>query len=408
MRHPRVWRLVLTGALAAFVLGLAAFAVFTRTEGGRKRVLDYTLSAVGGRLNGKLNVARLDGNLITGAKLYGLELLDADSAVVVRADSAYVNYELPSFFGGDVVLNSLVLYSAEAFLHKLPGDSLWNYQEVLLDTTRAPGERGPGRATIINAARFIASELTVDAPWEPAKDLTPRERQIEIRDALADTSRLVVKEVEGGYQRRMFFQIEDARVPDLVIAGDPRGGTFVEVESATLLAHLYRGDPIDIDDVAGELTLHEGVVSYSAGRIMLPGSQLTSVGRVDMRGEEPAYDLTVDAERVTLADMTWLFPTLPESGAASFAMSLETRDAGTLYRFRELTLTAPGTRVVGSFGLLMGEAMEFTDVNLTAAPLRVSTIEEMLPAGLPVRGLTIGEVEIRSSGTATGVAQASG
>ena len=34
---------------------------------------------------------------------------------------------------------------------------------------------------------------------------------------------------------------------------------------------------------------------------------------------------------------------------------------------------------------IVGEALEFTDANLTASPLRVQTIEEMLPAGLPVR-----------------------
>ena len=73
----------------------------------------------------------------------------------------------------------------------------------------------------------------------------------------------------------------------------------------------------------------------------------------------------------------------------------------TLYRFRDLEFTAPGTRLAGSFGLVVGETMEFTDVNLTAAPLRVETIEQMLPSGLPVTGLTIGEVEIRSSGPAT-------
>mgnify|MGYP006145723515 CR=1 FL=1 len=92
---------------------------------------------------------------------------------------------------------------------------------------------------------------------------------------------------------------------------------------------------------------------------------------------------------------------MPEGGRASFRMWLETRGEATLYRFRDLAFTAPGTRLVGSFGLIVGDALEFTDANLTASPLRVQTIEEMLPAGLPVSGLTIGEVEIRSSGSAT-------
>ena len=398
---------MLTGAIAALVLGFVAVVVFTRTQGGRTRVLDFTLERVGGRLNGHLSVkGGLAGNLLTGAKLYQVELLDADSALIVSADSAYVNYELPTFFGGDVVLTSLVIYSGQLFIQKLPGDSLWNYQHVLLDTTAVVDATDPGRATIINSARFVESEVTVRAPWEPAANLSERERQIEIAAALEDTSRLEVTRVEGGYLRRMFFEVADASISDLVISSDERGGTYVRVDSATVQAELYRGEPLDIVEVNGALSLRNGLMSYDAPRIVLPGSRLESAGTVDLNGEVPRYDLRVNAEEVTLDDLTWLWPYMPEGGKASFALWLETRDPlSTYYRVRDLELTAPGTRLAGSFGLIVGDAMEFTDVNLTAAPLRVQTIEEMLPAGLPVTGLTIGEVEIRSSGPATGAAR---
>ena len=399
---------MLTGALAAVVLGVVAVVVFTRTQGGRTRVLDFTLERVGGRLNGYLSVnGGLAGNLLTGAKLYDVELLDADSALVISADSAYVNYELPTFFGGDVVLNSLVIYSGELFLKKLPGDSLWNYQQVLLDTTQVAETTGARRATIINSARFVDGQVTVHAPWEPAPTLRERAREMAIEEALTDTSRLEVTRVEGGYLRRMFFQVAEAGISDLVISSDERGGTYVRVDSATAQAELYRGDPLDIVDVAGELSLRNGVLSYDAPRIVLPGSTLASAGTIDLNELEPRYDLRVDAsEGVDLDDLTWLWPYMPEGGEASFTMWLETHEElKTFYRFRDLEFNAPGTRLAGSFGILVGEAMEFTEVNLTAAPLRVETIEQMLPTGLPVTGLTIGEVEIRSSGPASRAAR---
>jgi hypothetical protein len=400
MRHRRVWRLVLSGAALALALGFVALVALTRTDWGRGRVLGYTLRAVGGRLNGVLVVKRLDGNLITGARLYGIELRGRDGERVVRADSAYADYELPSFFGGDVVLRRLVLYNSEVSLSRLPGDSLWNYQKILLDTTKVPGTTA-SRATLIRSARFVDAKVTVRAPWEPAKYLSPRERAQAIRDALADTSRLEVTRAPGGYLRRMDFQVADARTTDLVIAGDDRGGTYLRVDSAAARAMLYRGKPLVVRDVRGELSFHDGVVRYRMPRVVLPASTVTSVGTIDMRQPEPLYDLTVDVPHVTLTDMEWLFPQLPQGGEAAFRMSLETRKEGTLYRFTGLRFTAPGTRLVGSFGVLMDGTLQFTDVNLTAAPLRVRTIEEMLPSGLPVRGLQIGEVEIHSSGAAT-------
>jgi hypothetical protein len=400
MRHPRVWRLVLSGAILSFAIGSAVLISLTRTEWGRGRVLRYTMRAVGGRLNGVLSVQRLDGNLLTGARLYGIELKGRDNAVVVRADSAYADYELPSFFRGDVVLRRLVLYDSDVSLSRLPGDSLWNYQKILLDTT-AVGRAAVPRATLIRSAHFIRSRVDVHAPWEPAAYLTPRERAQEIRLALQDTSRLVVTRAKGGYLREMRFEVADARTRDLVIAGDPRGGTYVRVDSAAALAQLYRGKPLDLRDVAGSLAFVNGVVRYTMEKVVLPGSRLTSEGTIDMRQPEPRYDLTASASQVTLKDMEWLFPQLPQGAEAQFELTLETRKEGTLYRIDGLRFTAPGTHVVGSFGMIMDGTLLFTDVSLTASPLRVRTIEEMLPAGLPVRGLQIGDVEIHSSGAAT-------
>ena len=45
--------------------------------------------------------------------------------------------------------------------------------------------------------------------------------------------------------------------------------------------------------------------------------------------------------------------------------------------------------------MILGDTLRFVDVDLTADPVRVSTIEKMLPEGLPVRGLVLGGVDIR-------------
>jgi hypothetical protein len=399
VRHRRVWTLVLSGVIAALALGLATVAVLTRTEAGRAYVLDFTLRALGGGLNGELRVQRLEGNLIAGARLYEVELLGHDGQRVMRADSAYLNYELPTLAGGDVVLDRVVLYGAELLLRRLPGDTLWNYQYVLLDTTRTPG---PDRATVIRNAQLVGGHITVEMPWEPDPEAGPAERARELRETLADDSRLVVREVPGvadGYLRTMEFDVDHAGVTDLVIASDQRGGTFVRVQGLAARLHLYRGDPLDVRDGTGDLSLRDGIIRYQAPELVLPNSRLSSAGVVDITEPDPRYDLVVHGEQVDLGDITWLFPDVPEDASASFELTLETRTDGTLYLFRDLTFDAPGTRLVGSFGVILNDVLQFTDVNLTASPLRVEVIEAMLPEQLPVRGLSIGEVEIRSRGS---------
>jgi hypothetical protein len=63
---------------------------------------------------------------------------------------------------------------------------------------------------------------------------------------------------------------------------------------------------------------------------------------------------------------------------------------------RDLRLTAPGTRVAGAFGMVLGDSVIFTDLNLSAKPVDVPTVQRFLPTDIPVRGLRLGEIEVHS------------
>ena len=144
----RRWGAFLGGFLGALALIFAILLAFTRTEPGRERILKMTLETLGGQLRGELQASRLEGDLFRGARMYEIVLRDTAGLPMVTADSAYIDYRLATFFGGDVVINRLVLYDSEVHLYRLPGDSLWNYQAVLQDTTpEEPGRRA--RATVL-------------------------------------------------------------------------------------------------------------------------------------------------------------------------------------------------------------------------------------------------------------------
>src|SRR5690606_14685619 len=106
---------------------------------------------------------------LTGARVYGIRLVDPTGREMVQADSAHIRYRVPTFFGGDIVIRELELFDAEVLLYRFPLDSLWNYQMVLQDTA-SEDSGGAGRATIIETLRLIDSRVTVRLPWEPDDD----------------------------------------------------------------------------------------------------------------------------------------------------------------------------------------------------------------------------------------------
>lgn len=397
--QTRRWAPFLVGLITAFALIILVAAALTRTDAGRERILSITLNALGGTLHpdAELVIERLDGDLFTGARAYGLTLRDVEGREMVAADSAYIEYRLASLFGGDILINDLIVYGADVHLYRFPGDTVWNYQAILQDTVPEEEPQPGGGATIIESLQLVDALVNVQMAWQPSDELSEAEQEREIQAALADTSRIAVQEMEGGYVRTILIRTPSTTLESLTIAPDDRGGTYLRVTQANAQVGLYRDEPIRVVDLQGDLSLREGLIRYTAPVIRLPGSQLSSAGVLDLSEEDPQYDLTVDGREVALADLQWLYPAFPSDGRARFGMELETRSDGMFIRMNDLEFEAPRTRLVGDFALFMGDELLFSDVALRADPLDVDVVEDMLPMTIPVRGLQIGTVAIESS-----------
>lgn len=390
----RFW--LLSGALLGVSLGVLALMVLTQTDSGRAQVLRFTLVQAAERLDGTLEVQRLEGNLLTGARLHGVALRGPDGLPFVSADSAFVEYSLRTITGDEIVIDRIVLYGADVELRMLPGDTLWNYDRILGDTILV--EPTPTRTPlVIRAAALVDSRVLVEMPWEPDPELPAAERHAEIEAALADTSRILVREVPGGFLRRYELEEVDAEILRLVSAPDELGGTSLRIERFVSRLRFFR-DPVRVERLSGDVRFQESILEFRLSELWLPASRFAGYGAIAFGHEDgPRMDLTVRGDTVAFRDLLWLYPRFPAEGGGSLELVIETRPEGTLYLARSLEVSAPGTRLSGSFGLILNQAMHFVDVDLTADPLRVATIEEMLPVGLPVVGLWIGGVEIRQA-----------
>jgi hypothetical protein len=391
--RTRNW--LLAGTLVGVSLAALAVLVLTQTRWGRAQVLEFTLRAVAEQLDGTFEVARLEGNLLTGARLYGISLRGPDDEPFVEADSAIVAYSLRTLAADEIVLDRLVLFGPSILLRQMPGDTLWNYDRILGDTVPRPEPIEPRRPLVVRTASMVSGNIIVELPWEPDEDLSPAEQRRETQAALSDTSQILVREVAGGYLRTMRFLDATADLSRVVSAPDELGGTSLTVDGFHGDVLVWR-QPIRVQELRAELSYHDEVLRFRAPIIVLPASELAAYGTVEFGHEDGArIDVTLRGERVALADLRPIHPPLPEEGGGSIELLIETRPEGTLYLARHLDVEAPGTRLVGSFGLILNDALRFVDVDLVGDPLRVSTIERILPVEIPVEGLRIGSVEIR-------------
>jgi translocation and assembly module TamB len=153
--------------------------------------------------------------------------------------------------------------------------------------------------------------------------------------------------------------------------------------------------PVHITDGRGKVAMRDSIVSMDFSDVRLPASHGSLLGRVIMEKGRNVFDIQTDLDNFAFSDMTWLYDKLPAQGGGRGRMRIQTLRNGTLFLAENARLTTPGTNVAGDFGIVVGDTVYFTKVNLRASPLNVDILKRMLPNGLPIDGLLMGTVELK-------------
>jgi hypothetical protein len=409
---------LLLGATLAFLAG----NILARSRPGHDWVLKQTLKALGGAIQGgTLTVARVDGNLFEGATLYGVALRDRRGRAFIEADSAYARYDLRTLIQPKIVIDSLTLYRPRIWVFKMPGDSLWNYQSIFsdsmpVDTTRPHVERSTSLAFV----KLVDGTVKLELPFRPDTTLPAREQQRQLRQFLSDSSAVVLRREGGGYVRTVNLARLAGVLSRVRFGPGSELGTTLHIDTLRGDVHFYR-KPIVIRHLQGNLSLpgaemgstgygrygglKTGFVEFDFPQARLPNSRLAVSGVVRFDNyprwfdpaQGPMYDVAMRGDSVSFRDFQWLYARFPGDLGGKMNLLIETQPTGVMIDARNAHLRAPGTRIDGSFGMLVGDTLRFVDMNVVARPVRVSLIERMLPDGLPVRGLVLGGAEIRGN-----------
>jgi hypothetical protein len=425
MARTRGLRL-LSWALGGILLGSAlAFLVaniVARSRPGHQWVLGQTLKALGGAIQGgRLVVARVDGNLFEGAKLYGISLRDEQGRAFILADSAYARYDVRTLLAPRIEIDSLTMYRPRIWVFKLPGDSLWNYQQIFRDTTvRDTTRPHVERSTALGFVRMVDGTVRVETPFHTDTTLPRATQQRQIREFLSDSGDVIIRRVPKGYVRTVDLKQLYGVLTRVRFGPGSELGTTAKIDTLRGNVQFYR-QPVVIRFLRGTFSLpglemgstgyagynglKTGFAEFDIPEARLPGSRLAVSGVVRFdnypRWFDPAlgpmYDIALRGDSVSFRDFQWLYAKFPGNLGGRMNLLIENRPEGLMIDARNARLHAPGTRIDGNFGFILGDTIRFVDVNVDSRPIRVSLIEQMLPDGLPVRGLVLGGAEIRGN-----------
>jgi hypothetical protein len=386
MAMTRVVRYTAVGAAILAVLLVAAVLFLTRTGAGVERAGRFALDQIRGSVNGSFDVDRItSGGVLTGLTLHGVSITGPDDRPFLRADSARLGYRLRTLLGGSVVFDRLFLYSPDVVIERLPGDDRWNYERIFSSDTTSSDTSSTGRLILIDDATISDGRVAIRMPWEADGPVTPE-----------DTARLILEAVPGGLVRTLRFEAVDARVPRIVWETPDDDGKVIRIGQLSTRAFVWE-TPADVQALEGTVTIQDSLVSFDAPVARLPSSRMSVVGQVVLGrdGADNEYDIEIDGREVAFADLQWLYPRMPRDGGGRLRFRMQTQSPGSmLWLAREARVETGGTELAGSFGVVTGDTLYFTNVDLQASPLDLELLRRIVPAELPIEGLLIGTIEV--------------
>jgi autotransporter translocation and assembly factor TamB len=213
-RPRRMWRRVVRVLIALFallVLLVAGVFLLIHTDWMRDKVRGILVEQLDKRLNGTVEVTRLEGDLLDGVTLRGLIVRDDAGREVARADSLTVDYRLLPLLDNHFHADLIAIDGLQATLHRLPDGRL---AVADLWIQQPPGGE-PWTTTIdqIRVERSLVALQRPDGAWD-------RVERIQIDGSVAlelDETRVALRSLDAEYKAP---DADDAIA--LAVAGDMR------------------------------------------------------------------------------------------------------------------------------------------------------------------------------------------
>jgi hypothetical protein len=376
LRRIGVGILVALGALILLTVG--GIFVLTNTPWGHERVRGFVVDQLNEAIQGEAEIGRIDGNLLTGGRLYDVMIIDSDGRPFVRAAEIAWSHSILGLLRQRIVLTRLELSDARVVLDRRP-DQEWNYVRIFdVDSEAEPApEPGWGHWVELRDIRADSVEFTLRMPWEPASGLSAGEREEKVRQARAgETVARVVEEPEG-LQSVMEFSIREGRFPRVLVAHPDTSHVPVEIATLSGTAHPFRtADPGVIEDLSVTLLAGPDSLVFEDLTLVLPSSHLEADGRAIL--ESGAVRFSLRADPITLSDFRFIRPDLAEEISADLVVAVDVDDEWTWVNARHLDARIGDGRVEGRGEVGIGNRIAIDDMDVRFDGIRTRFLEEAL------------------------------
>ena len=394
---------VFSSAMTLLGLGILVAVVVAgvlKTQFGRDFARDYIAELVAPKVKGKLYVGRISGLSFGGATIDSAEIRGPDDSLFVALRRITVRWDPRDLVDKRTLLSLLEIDQLVVHLRK-DSTGTWNYKRVFppgANKKRVSGaERGWGDYVVADSVLLHGARLILSMPWHPDDSLHGARRDSAIARNLTRTDK-EIRRAGSGFERTWRWNNIQ------VVSGYTR---LADPDSVGRLFQIARLDADEMDppfkfrNVSGGVRQTGDSLWAEVEHFDLPGSTGKGGGKVWWGSDLPTrYDLRIVGDSVSLADVGWVYPTLPSTGGGSMVLNIRNEKNLSIidYALSDMDVRTTRSRLKGTmtFGV-GGPVLIVKDLAMEAAPMNFDLIRALNGKPFPYdwQGDLIGTVRAR-------------
>src|SRR2546423_4100340 len=359
--------IILFGLIMIVVLG---FIGVTHASVGQERVRSMIATLLEGKVKGKVYIGHLSGGLVSGVTIDSVEIRDDEDSVFFASGPITVAYDPRDLFDRRILLSRIE--AARPYVHlRQHQNGDWNFRRIFPASVEKEqrNQRGFGQYIVADTSIVRDARLVLTLPWHVSDTLRGYKRDSALRYELSRPDHEIRKTREG-YARSWRWSDIDADVGFARIADPDTAGRLVRIRKLSL---NETDPPFKFRNVVGTFLNLGDSVFVDADHFDLPGSTGRAHGSVVWGSDLPVrYYLHIVGDSVSLADVAWVYPTLPKTGGGKMELDIRSeRNPKFLdYVLTNMDVRTTRSRLLGQMTFTTGgPVLVVKNVELDAAPV---------------------------------------
>jgi translocation and assembly module TamB len=362
------------------LLAVLAVAAVLKTQFGRDFARDTIENRFAPRIKGKLFVGRITGLSFGGATIDSVEIRDLDDSLFIAAGSLRVQWDPRDLVDKRMLLNRLEIERPVVHMRK-DSTGTWTYKRIFSSgpsKPRVPGaERGWGEYIVADSVVLRNGTFLLSMPWHPDDSLHGARRDSAIARNLTRRDKVISRSGSGFERTWRWNNIQ-------LVSGYTRLADPDSVGRLFQIARLNADEfdpPFKFRNARGGVRQTADSLWLDLSHFDLPGSTGKAAGKVWWGGPDPTrYDLRIVGDSVSLADVGWVYPTLPATGGGSMVLTIKNEKNLSVidYALSEMDVRTTRSRLRGSMTFGVGAPVLIVkDLALEMAPVNFDLIRAL-------------------------------